>query len=68
MPLCLLMKRHMGVSTESERDERPQDTGGEAWMSKTAMSSHFQELIETIEALPPDDQKLLIDIIGSRPG
>jgi len=26
-------------------------------------SSRFQELIETIEALPPDDQELLMEIV-----
>ena len=30
------------------------------------MASHFQELIETIEALPLDDQELLIEIIHKR--
>jgi len=29
-------------------------------------SSRFQELIETIEALPPDDQEFLIEIIHER--
>ena len=31
-----------------------------------ATSSSFQEAIETIEALPPDDQALLIEIIRQR--
>jgi putative heme iron utilization protein len=29
-------------------------------------SSQFQEAIETVEALPPDDQMLLIEIIRQR--
>jgi len=33
---------------------------------KTAPSPQFQEAIETAEALPPDDQELLIDIIRRR--
>jgi hypothetical protein len=33
---------------------------------KTASSPHFQEAIETVEALPPHDQELLIDIIRRR--
>jgi len=35
-------------------------------MSNAMASSHFQELIETIEALPLDDQALLIEIIRKR--
>jgi hypothetical protein len=35
-------------------------------MSKKTASSHFQEVIETVEALPPDDQTLLIEIIRQR--
>ena len=35
-------------------------------MSNTTVSSRFQELIETIEALPLSDQALLIDIIRKR--
>lgn len=35
-------------------------------MSNATASSHFQELIETIEALPLDDQALLIEIIRKR--
>ncbi len=33
---------------------------------KIASPPHFQEVIETIEALPPGDQTLLIEIIGRR--
>jgi hypothetical protein len=29
-------------------------------------SSHFQEVIEAVEALPPDDQALLVEIIRHR--
>lgn len=35
-------------------------------MSQVASCSHFQEVIEMVEALPPDDQVLLIDIIRQR--
>lgn len=35
-------------------------------MSKKRVSSRFQEVIETVEALPPDDQELLIEIIRQR--
>ena len=35
-------------------------------MSETIASSRFQELIETIEALPVDDQESLIEIIRQR--
>jgi len=35
-------------------------------MSKTITSCSFQELIEAIEALPADDQELLIEIIHKR--
>ena len=35
-------------------------------MSKKSVSSRFQEVIETVEALPPEDQALLIDIIRHR--
>ncbi len=35
-------------------------------MSDTRVSSGFQEAIETVEALPPDDQALLIEIIRQR--
>jgi len=31
-----------------------------------ATSSHFQEVIEMVETLPPDDQALLIEIIHQR--
>jgi hypothetical protein len=33
---------------------------------KRRTSSRFQEVIETVEALPPDDQALLIEIIRQR--
>ena len=29
-------------------------------------TSHFQQAIETVESLPPDEQMLLIDIIRQR--
>jgi hypothetical protein len=35
-------------------------------MSKTRGLSRFQEAIETVEALPPDDQALLVEIIRQR--
>ncbi len=35
-------------------------------MSQTLSSSRFQEVIETVEALPPDDQIMLIEIIRQR--
>jgi len=35
-------------------------------MNNTARSSRFQDAIETVEALPPDDQALLIEIIRKR--
>jgi hypothetical protein len=35
-------------------------------MNETARSSRFQDAIETVEALPPDDQALLIEIIRKR--
>jgi len=35
-------------------------------MSEKIASSRFQEAIETVEALPPDDQTLLIEIIRRR--
>lgn len=35
-------------------------------MSKKEISSRFQEVIETVERLPPDDQALLIKIIRQR--
>lgn len=34
-------------------------------MSRTT-SSHFQNVLDAVEALPPDDQALLIDIIRRR--
>ena len=35
-------------------------------MSGKAVSSRFQEVIETVEGLPPGDQALLIEIIRQR--
>lgn len=35
-------------------------------MSKKSVVPRFQEVIETVEALPPDDQALLIEIIRQR--
>ena len=35
-------------------------------MGKKEVSSRFQQVIETVEALPPDDQLLLIEIIRQR--
>ena len=35
-------------------------------MSEKMASYRFQEVIETVEALPPDDQELLIEIIRQR--
>ncbi len=35
-------------------------------MSKKRVTPRFQEVIETVEALPPDDQALLIEIIRQR--
>jgi len=35
-------------------------------MSERMASSRFQEVIETVEALPPGDQALLIEIIRQR--
>ncbi|MDI3543458.1 MAG: hypothetical protein PWP57_1063 [Candidatus Atribacteria bacterium] len=35
-------------------------------MGKKITSSHFQEVIEMVETLPPDDQALLIEIIRQR--
>jgi hypothetical protein len=35
-------------------------------MSKKKASSRFQEVIEAVETLPPDDQELLIAIIRQR--
>lgn len=43
-----------------------QSAGGEIYMSQTIPSSRFQEVIEAVEALPPDDQALLIEIIRQR--
>ena len=35
-------------------------------MNKKETSSRFQEVIETVESLSPDDQALLIEIIRQR--
>ena len=35
-------------------------------MQTLVNSTHFQEAIESVEALPPDDQMLLIEIIRQR--
>lgn len=35
-------------------------------MSQTLSSSRFQEVIETVEAMPPDEQIMLIEIIRHR--
>ena len=35
-------------------------------MSQIPDCSHFQEVIEMVETLPPDDQVLLVDIIRQR--
>lgn len=35
-------------------------------MGEKIASSRFQEVIETVEALPPDDQELLIEIVRQR--
>jgi hypothetical protein len=35
-------------------------------MTQTPSSSRFQEVIETVEALPPDDQIMLVEIIRQR--
>ena len=35
-------------------------------MSEKMVSSRFQEVIEAVEALPPDDQELLVEIIRKR--
>jgi len=35
-------------------------------MTEAAMKSSFQELIESVEALPLDDQQILMDIINRR--
>jgi hypothetical protein len=39
---------------------------GDRIMSGKVVSSRFQEAIETVEALPPDDQTLLIEIVRRR--
>ncbi|MCI2429061.1 hypothetical protein LM604_00185 [Candidatus Acetothermia bacterium] len=35
-------------------------------MGKKKSLLHFQDVIETVEALPPDDQELLIELIRQR--
>jgi len=35
-------------------------------MGDKKVSSRFQEVIETVEELPPDDQQLLIEIVRQR--
>jgi hypothetical protein len=35
-------------------------------MSEKTASSRFQEVIEAVETLPPDDQELLIEIVRRR--
>ena len=35
-------------------------------MAREKLSSHFQEVIETVEALPLDEQVMLIEIIHQR--
>jgi hypothetical protein len=35
-------------------------------MGKKGVSSRFQQVIETVESLPPEDQLLLIEIIRQR--
>lgn len=35
-------------------------------MEQTTTSSRFQEVIENVESLPPDDQALLVKIIRRR--
>lgn len=35
-------------------------------MSKKKGSSSFQEVLERVESLPPDDQELLIELIRQR--
>ncbi len=35
-------------------------------MSQQAKTSHLEEVIEKVEALPPDDQALVIDIVRQR--
>jgi lantibiotic modifying enzyme len=47
-------------------DSRAFGVGGEMHMSKKRASSRFQEVIEAVETLPPDDQELLIAIIRQR--
>jgi len=38
----------------------------DAYMEQTTAFSRFQEVIENVESLPPDDQALLIKIIRGR--
>lgn len=40
--------------------------GGEVRMAEKTVVPRFQQVIETVEALPPDDQLLLIEIIQQR--
>jgi hypothetical protein len=40
--------------------------GGEAYMNSMTSSSQFQQAIEAVEQLPPNDQALLIEIIRQR--
>ena len=35
-------------------------------MSEVAAKLSFQELLESVESLPPDDQQMLLDIINMR--
>jgi hypothetical protein len=37
-----------------------------SYVGKKGASSRFQEVIEIVEALPPDDQWLLIEIVRQR--
>ena len=40
--------------------------GGETEMAKKGTVPRFQDVVELVEALPPDDQALLIDLIRQR--
>ena len=40
--------------------------GGETEMSNKGTVPRFQDVVELVEALPPDDQALLIDLIRQR--
>jgi hypothetical protein len=35
-------------------------------MGQTTASSRFQEVIETVESLPPEDQEALVEVIRQR--